>query len=148
MDIYERLKRDHDAQRDLCAKIEETSGDSEERRALWRKLRVELEAHAAAEEQTFYAELMEQPDGSDKARHSVAEHKELADYVEQLEEKEMSSSGWLATFKDLSERTIHHVDEEEEEVFPLAQDLIANPRAEELGARFEERKKAEEKELA
>ena len=33
------------------------------------------EAHAAAEEETFYASLMTKTWGQDKARHSVAEHK-------------------------------------------------------------------------
>ena len=34
--IYERLKSDHDRQRDMLASLAETSGDSEERRKLWK----------------------------------------------------------------------------------------------------------------
>lgn len=48
MDIYDRLEKDHITQRKLCEKIEQTSGDTAERRKLWETLRVELEAHASA----------------------------------------------------------------------------------------------------
>lgn len=143
MDIYARLEADHDTQRSLFKKAAETEGDTEERRELWRKIKIELEAHASAEEQTFYAELMSRPDGSDKARHSVAEHKEAADLIEEIDDTSMSSPGWLQRLKHLQERVEHHVDEEEDEVFPLAKKLIASDRAEALVGEFNERKPAE-----
>ena len=143
MDIYERLKKDHDKQRELARQIIETTGDSEERRQLWQQFKIELEAHASAEEQTFYATLMEQPDGSDKARHSVAEHKDAADLVEEIDDMDMSSSGWQRKFSKLKEEVEHHVDEEEEEVFKLARKLISAEEARDLAGRFEERKGAE-----
>ena len=145
MNIYDRLKKDHEKQRDLCAKLLKTEGDSDERHKLWEMLRVELEAHALAEEQTFYAELMEHPDATEQARHSVAEHKDMADLVEELEKTEMSSGGWLQKFKKLSHDVNHHVDEEEEDVFPLGKKVIGDKRADELASEFNERKPAEVK---
>ena len=58
MNIYERLKDDHCKQRGLCGGLAKTSGDTEERRRLFTALKTEVEAHAAAEEQTLYAELI------------------------------------------------------------------------------------------
>ena len=58
MDIYARLEDDHEKQRDMSAGLARTSGDTSERRRLFDELRREIEAHAAAEEQTFYAELI------------------------------------------------------------------------------------------
>jgi iron-sulfur cluster repair protein YtfE (RIC family) len=104
---------------------------------------VELEAHALAEEQTFYAELMEAPEATEKARHSVAEHKDAAELLDQLTELEMSSGGWIHKFEKLQHEVVHHVDEEEDEVFPLAQGLISADKARELGRQFDERKRAE-----
>ena len=95
MDIYERLKKDHDKQRELGQKIVETQGDSDDRRELWEAYKVELEAHASAEEQTFYAELMACPEASDQTRHSVSEHKEAADLVEEIDKLDMASPQWL-----------------------------------------------------
>ncbi len=143
MDIYTLLKDDHDKQRGLSAALMETSGDSADRRRLFRELMKEVEAHAAAEEQTFYAELIAHEEGQEKARHSITEHSEAAEIIEALSEMDMSSGGWLNKFKTLKEALEHHVDEEEEEVFPLAQGLIDKARARKLGQAFEEAKKSQ-----
>lgn len=143
MDIYKRLIDDHGKQRGMAAGLADTEGDSAERRRLFDAFKKELEAHAAAEEQTFYSELMADPDGQQKARHSVAEHKRAADLVKELEDTEMSSSAWLQAFKKLKHEVEHHLDEEENEIFPHARTIIAEARAVELGDTFENRKKAE-----
>ena len=137
MDIYRCLKDDHGKQRGLSAGLLETSGDSEERQRLFEDLKKEIEAHAAAEEETFYAELMSHPDGQERARHSVSEHKEAANLLEQLEDMDMASGAWLTKFKDLKKALDHHMEEEEEEVFALAQSLIDEKRAQELASDFE-----------
>ena len=120
MNIFEALRADHETQRDLIDRLVQTEGDSEERRELFDRLKTELEAHAGAEERNFYVPLMEHDLTQDKARHSVSEHKELDDFVEQLEEYEMSGSQWLQTARELAHRLIHHLDEEEHEVFQMA----------------------------
>lgn len=140
MNIYERLKKDHGKQRGMAAGLAETSGSSAERQRLFAEFRMELEAHAAAEEQTFYAALIASPDGQEKARHSIAEHKTASDLLEELEQTDMSSGGWLQKFKKLKEEVEHHADEEEREVFPLAREILSAKRAVELGDEFSSRK--------
>ena len=134
--IYELLKKDHDKHRDLLAKLAETAGDSDERRKLWESFYCDVGAHAAAEEETFYAPLMEDEDGQPKGRHSVAEHKELDDIVQELVEMEMSSPGWLTRFKTLRERYEHHIEEEEEE--GIRDEADAHDACAELGRAQEE----------
>ena len=146
MDIYERIEKDHDRHRELATKLAETSGDSQERRDLWRELKGEVESHAAAEEQTFYAALIEKPDGQEKARHSIHEHEQASDLIEELEDDDMSSPGWIRTFEKLKESLEHHMDEEEAEVFPLARRLIDDSRASQLAKDFDERKAKETQE--
>ncbi len=124
--IYEELRADHEIQRDLIAQLVETHGDTDERRKLFDRLRTELTAHAASEERYFYVPLMEHDRSQDKARHSVSEHKELDDFVEQLEEYDMSGSQWLQTARDLQERLTHHLDEEEHEVFQVAGKVLSD----------------------
>ena len=140
MNIYQRLIEDHNTQRELAEKLMQTSGDSPERRALFERFKTELDAHALAEEQTFYSDLMQHPDGTEKARHSVAEHKDADDLLQELSDLEMSSGGWIHKFEKLKHEVIHHVDEEEKEVFPLARKLIASSRADELANDFDVRK--------
>lgn len=146
MDIYTRLKEDHENQRRLLDALSQTEGASTERRKLWNDTKIELEAHASAEEQTLYAELMAHANGSDKARHSVAEHKEASDLIAELDEIDMSSPAWLQKLKHLKDRIEHHVDEEEQEVFPVAKKLIAGDTAKSLAKDFESRKPAEMRE--
>lgn len=143
MNIYQRLTEDHGKQRGMAAGLAKTEGDSKERNRLFEEFCKELEAHAAAEEQTFYAELIATPEGQEKARHSVAEHEDASELIEKLRNTDMSSGGWLQIFKKLKHEVEHHVDEEENEVFPLAQRLISEERATELASEFEARKKAE-----
>lgn len=141
--IFEELKRDHDRQRDLLAKIAETSGNSEERRTLFEELRIELQAHAAAEEESLYATMLATPDLRDEARHSVSEHKEVDDLLGELVEMEMSSSGWLTRFKTMRDRYLHHIEEEEEEMFPAAAKELSEETKTKLAAIFEKRKPKE-----
>src|SRR5262245_31174659 len=99
--ILADLIADHDRQRDLLERVGETSGDSEERRSLFEELRLELQAHAAAEEETLYATMLADPELREDARHSVSEHKEVDDFLGELLDTEMSSPGWLVKFKEM-----------------------------------------------
>lgn len=49
---------------------------------------------------------------------------------------------WTAKLKVLSEMIGHHVEEEEGQFFPAAREIVDEQQAEELGDKFEQRKKA------
>lgn len=142
-DIYAAIKADHDRHRTLLETLADTSGDSKERRAAWDEFYHDVKAHAAAEEETFYSKLITETWGQDHARHSVHEHQQLDDIMEELNEMDMSSSGWLTRFKTLRHEYEHHIEEEEDEVFPRARDVIDEEEIEGYGERFLKRKKEE-----
>lgn len=148
MTIYERLQREHEKQKDLARRIMKTSGDSEARNALFDELYREAEAHAAAEEQTLYATLLAMPEGQDIARHSVHEHQEAACLLEQLNELDRGNGGWIHKFEKLKQELEHHIEEEENEVFAKARELIDRDTAKDLARRFDERKSRELAEMA
>lgn len=141
--IYETLKADHDKHRDLLKKLAETSGDSETRRKLWKTFFYDVGGHAAAEEETFYGPMIETQDGQPKARHSVAEHLELDELMQKLNETDMSSPGWMASFKTLHHDYEHHIEEEEEEIFPCAKEAVGTDEDGKMAAAFLTRKKQE-----
>ena len=120
MTLFEDLRASHDKQRRLLDLLVKTHGDSEGRDELYKRLRAELENHAAAEERALYIPMMEHDMTQEKARHSVAEHHEIDELLETLEETEYDSPGWLASAKKLQHLVTHHLDEEEQEVFQLA----------------------------
>ena len=136
MNIFEALRADHERQRELVDRLLQTEGASEERKDLFDRLSTELEAHAGAEERYFYVPLMEDDLTQDKARHSVSEHKELDDFVEQLEGYDMSGSQWLQTAKDLAHRLTHHLDEEEHEVFQMAGKALTEQQKQDLAVEY------------
>ncbi len=124
--IFEALRDDHEIQRTLIGILVDTHGDSDGRREIFQTVRRELRAHAAAEERYFYVPLMESDTTQDQARHSVAEHKELDDYLEQLEQYDRTAPQWLVTARQLADRLTHHLDEEETEVFPVAGRVLSD----------------------
>jgi len=141
--IFKDLKADHDRHRDMLSKLGETSGASEERKTLFEALRKELQAHAAAEEESLYATMLARPELREDARHSVSEHKEVDDFLGELLEIEMSSSAWLTKFKEMRHRYLHHIDEEEEDMFPEAAKTLSDEDEKRIAKVFEERKPQE-----
>lgn len=138
MNIFEAIRQDHEKQRTLVDLLIKTHGSSEGRNELFHRLKDELERHALAEERYFYIPLMETDLAQEKARHSVAEHHELDELTEELEETDYSSPGWLATAKKLAERLIHHLDEEEQEVFQMAGKALPEKSKTALAAEYRE----------
>ncbi|MCK2042639.1 hemerythrin domain-containing protein [Chromohalobacter sp. TMW 2.2308] len=120
MTIFEALRESHDRQRTLLDLLVKTHGDSEGRDELFNRIRAELEHHAGAEERALYIPMMEHDMTQEKARHSVAEHHEIDELIETLQQTDYSSPAWLATARQLQEMVTHHLDEEEQEVFQLA----------------------------
>ena len=136
MNIFEALRHDHDKQRELVDALIQTHGDTTERHALMNELKTELEDHAKFEERFFYNPLMCDDLTQEKARHSVAEHHEIDELIEQLEDTKMSSSAWLKTAKKLNELVHHHLSEEEREVFQLAGKALTEDQKETLATRY------------
>ena len=135
--IFEKLREDHEVQRELMDNIVSTSGDESARREQMKLLKEELTEHAAAEERHFYSKLMAHDNSQDKARHSVAEHKDIDDLVEELETIDMSSSQWLQKFKELKHLVEHHLEEEEQEVFQVAGKELTDNQKEVLAEKYD-----------
>jgi hypothetical protein len=74
----------------------------------------------------FYVPLLSHDLTQEKARHSVAEHQELDDHVELLQEYDLSASKWLVSARRLARRLRHHLDEEEHEVFQIAGKVLTD----------------------
>lgn len=141
--IYDEIREDHQTHRDLLDRIAKTQGDSAERRDLWNAFYYDVKAHAAAEEETFYSKIMEKPDGQDDARHSVAEHKELDDIMEELNSMGFDNPGWLTRFRTLKHDYEHHMDEEEQDIFATAHRVLDDDGDGSYAARFLDRKSKE-----
>ena len=120
MNIFEALRVSHDTQRALVDHLIETQGSSPERVTIFKELKIELAAHAAAEERFFYVPLIAHDMTQEPSRHGIAEHHQMDKLVETLEETDLASPSWLTTAKKLHHKIHHHLEDEEQGVFQLA----------------------------
>ncbi|PZU59499.1 MAG: hemerythrin [Sphingobium sp.] len=141
--IFDRLKRDHDQHRQLLKKLTDAKGEPERREKLFAQFRVEVTAHAAAEEESLYATMLANPDLREDAQHSVSEHKEIDDFLEDIAKHPVDSAKWEDIFKQMKKRYLHHIEEEEDEMFPGAAEELSSKEEKRLAAVFARRKPAE-----
>ncbi|MEP2234725.1 MAG: hemerythrin domain-containing protein [Alteripontixanthobacter sp.] len=142
-EIFARLKQDHDDHRAILDQMAETSGETERRKELLEKFTKDVKSHAAAEEQALYSTMLRKPPTTDDTRHSVAEHHELNEALNDLAATDMSSSAWMSKFKQLDHDYRHHINEEEEDHFPEFEKHLTDDDREHMKEVFERRKKEE-----
>ena len=138
MTIFEALRNSHDRQRRYVDAVLRTSGDTDERRAVYKQLKEELYAHETAEERHFYIPLMAYENGVDLSRRAIAEHHEMDELLEKLDGIDMSSSAWLTTARALGDKVLHHLEEEEQRFFQMAGKLLSDRQKGELAGQYNE----------
>lgn len=141
MNIFEKLRQEHDKTRTLLDLVAKTHGDSNGRRELFGRLKDELEAHTAAEEVSLYKPLIG-THAQDKATHSTKEHEQTRELIEELEAMDFSSPGWLTRFEALDQLVRGHMDQEEHKVFQQAGRTLTDPEKDALAA-VHERERAQ-----
>ncbi|RBP52778.1 hemerythrin domain-containing protein [Arenicella xantha] len=136
MNIFEKLREDHAHQRKIMEALIDTSGDTKTRARLFSELKNNMANHADGEERYFYTPLIAIDLTQEKARHSIAEHHEMDELVEAIEDTELSSPSWLATCKKLKHQLFHHLDEEEKEIFPVAGKVLSDNDKKQLAEQY------------
>ncbi len=141
----ELLTADHEVVRELLGKLTATTIRAvKTRQELLERIGQELRIHTALEEEFFYPALRE-AGGGDAAKmyfEAKEEHRAVEALVlPDLEQTEPESEQFSGRAKVLEELVQHHADEEEEEMFPKAKELLGDDELRELGKRMEERKK-------
>ena len=138
MNIFESLRRSHLTQRMLADQLMETSPQSRERQTLFKQLKTELAAHAAAEERCFYVPLIGHDDTQELSRHGIAEHHEMDELVEALEELEAVSPQWLAKARELRHKIYHHLSDEEQGIFQQAAKVLSEVEKQSLARAYDQ----------
>ena len=138
MTIFEELRVDHDKQRQLLGLLLDTSGNEPEREQYYQQLKTQLEQHAAAEERYFYNPLIEDNATIEMSRHGIAEHHEIDELIEALEQTDMSSPAWLQHFKNLKHKVLHHLEDEEQGFFQKAGKVLGGSEKQSLGKEYRE----------
>jgi hemerythrin superfamily protein len=108
-------------------------------RAITRQAPGRYSSHAKSEEKTFYEALKATEDKqlSDEVPHFVKEHKEVEKLFEEIGALEAAEPQWWEKFAAIRKALLHHMDEEEKEVFPEAKHEIDAEDANALGENME-----------
>jgi hemerythrin superfamily protein len=138
-DALDLLKADHDRIKEMFAKYD-TLGDRAMggRKDLAGQICRELTVHAYIEEQVFYPRVREAGRKiEDEVLEGLEEHHLIKHAVTELEPLSPDNERYDAKVEVLKELVEHHVDEEEEDMFPRVRRAIDAKELEELGAAME-----------
>ena len=141
IEAIEMLKEDHKKVEKAFKEFEKLDReDTETAYQLAISVCEELKVHTTLEEEIFYPAVREAIDDEDIMNEAAVEHETAKMLIEQLENMEADDPNFHATFKVLGEYVMHHVEEEEGEMFPEAKksDLDFESLAERMRARKEE----------
>ena len=97
---------------------EEKDGDEETKQRLCERICNELKVHAQVEEELFYPWAREQLDEGELIEEALVEHQSAKDLIAQIEGAGQMDESLDAKVKVLGEYIKHHVNEEENEMFP------------------------------
>jgi hypothetical protein len=135
--IYDALRASHETQRSLCLSLVRTGAKNpDKRREAFVALRLELAAHAAAEERYLYVPMMMLDAGLDSARHALSEHHEMDELVEDLQQLDPGGEAWGTKASELSHKVRHHLKEEETKFFQVSGKLLSAPQKTALAAQY------------
>jgi hypothetical protein len=143
-DAVEMLRQDHRKVQKLFEQFEH-SEDSETKKRIAESALVELQVHAALEEELFYPAVREEIDEKEKVDEAEEEHHVAKLLISELQDMTPNDDHFDAKFKVLAESVKHHIEEEESEVIPEIEEEID---AAELGERMAERKEELEQEMS
>ena len=115
------LKEDHDKVKKAFKEFEKMDrSDTETCRQVVRSVCDDLRAHTAVEEEIFYPAVREAIDDDDLLNEAAVEHETAKMLIDQLANMDADDPNYYATFTVLGEYVMHHVKEEESEMFPQA----------------------------
>jgi hemerythrin superfamily protein len=131
------LEEDHREVEVFFEEYEELqAGAEKEQLAL--KICLALQVHAQLEEEIFYPAAREAINQAELINEAIAEHAAAKQLIAEIEGMDASDELYDAKVKVLGEQVSHHIEEEEDELFPQVKsselDLVA------LGKKMAERK--------
>ena len=124
--LYDALRESHETQRSLCRRLLRSRPGTRERLDLFTALRIELAAHAAAEERFLYVPILMDDRGLNSSRHALHEHHQIDELVEDLHRADAKGGQWLATARKLSHEVHHHLREEERTFFQVTGRILSD----------------------
>lgn len=140
MDAIELLTQDH-REVDRAFDEFESTTDPERRKEIAREVITELSIHAGIEEVAFYPTVKEAlPDLADEIDHDLEEHKEAKQLLSDIQGMDPGAAEFESTFEQLITDVRHHVEEEENDLFPKVREAFTDEELRDLGQAMQDLK--------
>ncbi|HET6725008.1 MAG TPA: hemerythrin domain-containing protein [Gammaproteobacteria bacterium] len=137
-DIYDVLKKVHSEAREILDKlVSSDESDTGMRREKGHKVAIEVIAHHEAESKCFYKRLEKFDEVSDKIAEHQEEHEEANEQLREWMKLEPTDSEWMTKLKNIKQELEHHIEDEENVLFPQAQELLSEEQAEKIAEEFQ-----------
>jgi hypothetical protein len=134
--IYDALRESHEIQRSLLRKLLRSKPGTQQRISLFKSVRIELQAHEAAEERFLYAPMLMDDTGLSSTRHALHEHHEIDELVEEVQQLDPAGDAWLEKARELSHEVHHHLREEEKKFFQVSGKILSEVQKSRLAKRY------------
>lgn len=136
------LKADHETVQEMFDRVK--AAPRRDHSATFKKIKLELDAHAHIEETIFYPRLLRSGESDLKkiVREGIEEHGQVKTMLASLARLKGTSPTFKARLQVLIENVEHHVKEEENEMFPLVERQFEREQLEALGALMKKEKAA------
>lgn len=132
------IRQDHRKVEGLFKKFEQTRGAQAKRR-LAENAMAELEVHALLEEEIFYPAVEKEIDDASMVSEAREEHQTVKQLIGELKGMEEADDQFESQFSQLVENVQHHVQEEENEMLPKAEESELDLKT--LGEQMSERRR-------
>ena len=118
--VIEMLQEDHEKVKGLFEDFE--SAEGKEQAEIAATVITELEVHAELEEKLIYPVIRAEIDEDEMMNEAVEEHHLVHILIKELKKLALKDEVFQAKFKVLGELVKHHIEEEESEMLPKAQE--------------------------
>lgn len=144
MNLLEVLRDEHATVERLFSDILRTSSaDRARREQLFHALKEAIIKHAHAEEKVFYPPLREKQQSHDMVEHGIDEHHQVENLLQTLDGIPADSDEWMDKLENIHAKIKDHVQEEEGDIFPKAEQLLGGQELDRMTENFMRSKEQE-----
>jgi hemerythrin superfamily protein len=144
MNAIQLLKNEHETAKNMFAQIK--AAGPEQRAQLWAKLEPELKVHEQMEETALYGPVARQVGSQDETLadwqdHHHEEVTEAEALIGEIREIDPTTGQWMGRVDALRQTLEHHIEEEEDDIWPRIERLWDQAKLEQAGQQMERLKR-------
>jgi hemerythrin-like domain-containing protein len=140
MNAIELLMQDHKEVASMMDQLETADKGDRSAKNMFLQLKDALTLHTQVEEQIFYPALKNHKETSDMVPEALEEHQEVDQILAEMSGLNPGNDDFMDKLTELRDAVEHHVEEEESEMFPKAEQVLGQSRLQEMGSQIQQMK--------